>query len=371
MSNFKNRHYPIYIPVDVHVFDSYSPLANKTGNGIKDTLVITNHFIAVDNIFEDEAPFIGLPFDIKITLTIIMAISLFIGSCFKCIMYMYVVRTNKTNRGWMHRPINVLTVTSAIVHHVTHVVSGIWYILVLTMDAPLAEIFGSYVCHIMMLPAVYGLSYLSIGSLGTAIYRVMYIKYEYLVKDTIGEKTLLWLILLLCTTFTGAITTIYMIEDNGDKPGINMCTGLSVTQSQVMIEYEMSNGDQTIVTKYRERVAIFLCIAAQTIEFGIYVWFFYRRYKNDNGNITKYLKQKDIRERNSKNMITFLGQFYGFVVEYSFLISMIILHHLAGENAQHFRAFLTIAKIGLDFALLSSVEVFSSSGLRRFMRHGN
>jgi hypothetical protein len=162
-----------------------------------------------------------------------------------------------------------------------------------------------------------------------------------------------------------------MIEDNGDKPGINMCTGLSATQSQVMIEYEMSNGDQMSVTKYKERVAIFLCIAAQTMEFCIYVWFFYRRYKNDNGNITKFLKQEDIRKRNSKNMITFLGQFYGFVVEYSFLISLFILHHLAGEHAQHVRSLVGMAKVGLDFALLSAVEVLSSSGLRRFMRHRN
>jgi hypothetical protein len=200
MSVFKKGGYPIYIPVDFHFFHSLSPSTNKTVNGITDKLVITNHFIAIDNISEDEALLIGLSFYVKVILTIVMALSLFVGSCFKCIMYMYVVRTNKTDRGWMHRPINALIVTSAIVHHVTHVVTGIWYILVLMMDAPLAEIFGPYSCHIMMLPAVYGMSYLSVGSLGTAIYRVLYIKYEYLVKDIIGEKTLLCLILLICTT---------------------------------------------------------------------------------------------------------------------------------------------------------------------------
>ena len=370
MSASKKIICPIYIPIDLHDVNSLSLSANTSFNGKLDELAITNHFIAIDNISVDEAPLIGLPFGVKVILTIIMALSLFIGSYFKSIMYMYVFRTNKSNRGWMHRPINVLTVASAIVHHVTHVAAGIWYILMLMMDSPLAEIFGPFSCHLIFLTTSYGVIYLSIGSLGTAIYRLFYIKHEYLVKYMIGEKNLLCLILLLCTTCAGITTTLWMIEDNGNRPGINMCTGLSVTQTQIMNEYERANGNKMSATKHTASAAIFLCIAAQTIEFCIYVWFFHRRYKNDNGNITKYLKQEDIRSRNSKNMITFLGQFYGFIVEYSFFIALFIFHQFAGDDAQLFRALLGMAKLGLDFGLLSTVEVFTSPGLRGFMRHG-
>ena len=82
----------------------------------------------------------------------------------------------------------------------------------------------------------------------------------------------------------------------------------------------------------------------------------------------KYLLTHDtIQARNTKNIGTFLGQFYGFVMEYAFLILVFLLIHFADENTHHVKALANIAKLA-DFGLLSAVEVYSSPGLRAFMK---
>ena len=68
----------------------------------------------VNNLANDGVPLVSLSLDIKILIIIVLTLSLLMGSFFKCVMYGYVFISNKQNRGWMHRPINVLTITSAI-----------------------------------------------------------------------------------------------------------------------------------------------------------------------------------------------------------------------------------------------------------------
>ena len=369
MNDKIKQRFPISIPITL--YDEFRTTVSSSLNSTildpEELSVAQNDILTVQELLEDDAPLRSLPLYAKLTLSTIMAMSLLIGSCFKCIVYMFVFMTNRKNRDWIHRPINVLTVTSAFTHHVTHVVAGVWYILVLTMDTPLIEIFGCSACHVMVAVAVYGLAYLSIGSLGIAIYRVLYIKQEYLVKYVIGERIILLVLLALSIFLAGLVVVLYMTAHDGDVPGINMCTGFPVSQTLIIIQYRVSNGDETLSSKNGSEWAIAVLLAAQTIEFGIYIWFFRFRYHHDNGSIAEYLRQEDIRDRNQKNVVTFLGQFCSFVVEYSFLISMMVLHYLTGEQSQHFRALVGIIKF-CDFGLLSAVEVLTSPGLKSFMK---
>ena len=77
--------------------------------------------LIVKHWMKEEDSLINLPFEYQVGLATIMLISLLVGSYFKGIMYAYVFSTNKENRGWMHRPINVLTISSSIIQHVTHI----------------------------------------------------------------------------------------------------------------------------------------------------------------------------------------------------------------------------------------------------------
>ena len=323
--------------------------------------------LIVSQISQDEAPLISLPFTAKLTLTTVIMMSLLIGSYFKVIMYSYVFTTNRKNRGWMHRPINVITVTSAIIHHITHVSVGIWYVVILLSEKPLGNSIGVHYCQVMGVVGVYGLVYLSVGSLGISVYRILYITQEYWVKYVIGERLLLALVLSFGIICCGLLVFLFMLESSSHRTYMNMCTGFSVTQTQILMEYALSRGNQLLTTTYLQSTTIVICIAIQTIEFSIYIWVFYIRYKNDNGNIRNLLTQAVIRERNIKNVVTFLGQFYVFIMEYAFLISILVLTYFADEHTHHFKALVGMLKF-IDFGLLSAVEVVSSPALRSFMR---
>ena len=325
-------------------------------------------FINQESIVEDEAPLFDLPVGIKFPFATIMFISLSIGSYFKFILYRFIY-TNKKDS--LHRPINVLTLTSAIIHHVTHISSGTWHALVCLMNTPLGNYVGDDVCWIMMLIGVYGIVYLSVGSFGIAIYRTFYIRHEYLVKYVIGERTLLFIVLFLSIGGSGLICLLYSIEDNPHRTGFNMCTGLSVTKTELLMRYDTSLGNEKVTTTYLGKLTTLTCITFQLIEFVLYLWFFYHRYKYDNGSIAKLMKQEDVQQRNAKNAGTFLGQFYGFIVEYSFLVSILSIHiFYADKDYQHIRGLIVMAKF-MDFGLLSAIEVYSSPILKAFMNSKN
>ena len=350
---------PIFIPIFVR--------ENILSKNISTSLPKHHdNIIDVRQTSKQEA-FQALPFRIKFTLSVLMAISLLIGSYFKSIMYRYVFTANRTNRGWMHRPINILTITSAIIHHLTHVSIGTWYIVILTTEAPLGNETGIQYCQIMDVIGVYGIIYLSVGSLGTAVYRVLYINFEYFVKYVVGEQLLLGIIWSLSISTCAGLVYLFTLETSSHRTQMNMCTGLSVTDTQILIDYALSHGSPLIVTSTLQFIVTSVCISIQTIEFCIYVWFFWTRYRNDNGSITRLLTQDIIRDRNIKNVSTFIGQFYGFAMEYAFLGSLLFFVNFADEHTNQFKAITVMVKF-MDFGLLSSVEVLSSPGLRSFMR---
>ena len=323
--------------------------------------------LMITSISEDTIPLVSLQFYIKLIIVVIMTISLLIGSFFKCITYIYVFRANKQNRGWMHRPINVLIVTSTIIHHITSIWMGICIVVEMMTETSSSNAIGPYMCQVNQLIGLYGICYLTVGSLGIAVYRVLYIRHENVVKYVIGEKLLLFIILFLSLTVCWVLVTVYSLETNSHRIYLNMCRGISGTHAQVLIDYEVSRGYQILDTKYLQTIVLSIILTMQCTELAIYVWFFHHRYTNDNGSIKKVLTEDVIRARNIKNVGTFLGQFYGFVFEYAYILSFLFILYFAGEQKNNFKAVSNIAKI-INFGLLSAVEVLSSPVLRGYLK---
>ena len=67
-----------------------------------------------------------------------------------------------------------------------------------------------------------------------------------------------------------------------------------------------------------------------------------------------------------KNIGTFLGQAYAFLTEYAFVLSVLIIIFIAGDQTNDLKAITNIAKF-VDFGLLSAVEVFASPILRGYL----
>ena len=342
--------------------------ANKGSNIRTDEFPIEyEDMLILGNRSNEEIPLLSLPFHIKRLLAAVMIVSLVIGSYYKTIMYSYVRTTNRKNRDWMHRPINILIMTSAVIHHFTHLWVGIALGMILIIDISMADAVGDRFCQLTYIVGVYGLMYLSVGSFGISLYRVIYIKCEHWIKHVIGEKRLLGIILVLSLLFCGIMVCLEYFETHNERVFLNVCYGSSSSDIQIMIDYELSRGAQLLTTTFIRKVTIIVLISLQVIELGIYVWFFHTRYKNDNGKIKDLLTQENIKDRNIQNVTTFVGQFYGFIVEYVFLIICLIWTYLKNDGSDHWKAYFTIMKF-IDFGLLSAIEVYSSPILKKFMK---
>ena len=310
-----------------------------------------------------------LPFYAKLFLTFLMWISLIIGSFCKCVMYAYVLVANKKNRGWMHRPINVLTISSAICHHITHIWMVIWY-TVINLDLsglPLADAIGDYWCSIIEWISLYGIFSMTVSSLGIAIYRILYLTNKDLVKYVIGERLLLLIIWSASITVPGVLAFLSQLEDDGNRFHMNMCRGITVIQARIVLDYRLSLGEKLITSNTLQIHILAISIAFQVTELIIYIRFFVIRYNNDNGNIRKILTEDVIRSRNAKNITNFLAQFYGFLTEYAFLLGLLVIHFFGGDRKSEMKVHAATAKI-MDYGLLSAVEIFSSPSLRAFLR---
>ena len=333
----------------------------------KDSSVQFDDVFVVSHISNQEIPLVNLPFRIKRIITVALVVSLIVGTYYKNIMYRCVFTTNSKNRGWMHRPINILIVTSAVVHHATHFWVGMVYAIMLMMDISMADAVSDRFCQITYIVGLYGLMYLSVGSFGITLYRMMYIKREHWIKNIIGEKRLLGVILTLSLFLCGMMVHLYNFETVNERPFLNTCFRSSSSDIQTMIDYELSLGSQIITTAVLRKSTNIVLICIQLIELSIYIWFFHTRYKQDNGKIKHLLTQENIKDRNIQNVTTFVGQFYGFVVEYAFLFISLTCTYLGNDGSNHLQAYVTVIKFA-DFGLLSAVEVYSSPVLRRFMK---
>ena len=378
MSNGCNQRRPFFVLVSKHEdssnkFESHTFNINTTEN---DSMTINDLFI-VGHLSQDEVLPIHWSVSAKIILTATTALFMLIGSVFKCIMYRYVSLTNKQNRGWMLRPINVLTITSAITHHITHVWTWFWFLVLLwytgggtssNIVIPFANSMGSHWCQIIKVVNSYGICYLSTGRLGIAIYRILYVKLEKWVKYVIGETFLLWMVLLLSVLVGVILVCMYHLESSSTRLFENTCYGMTIVQTQILIDYRRSTGEQLLTTSYLRQTAICVAIAFNLIEFSIYILFFYIRYTNDNKKSIKQLLTHDvIRERNIRNITTFLGQFYVFITEFIFLLLILLIRLIDDGQLTIFHRSVVFAKF-MNFGLISVVEVISSPGVRGFMR---
>ena len=320
----------------------------------------------LDKLPMNDAPLMHLPNTTKHAIAFALFATIFIGSCFKFVLYKGIFTSSKQNPCWMHRPINILIFVSAFIHHFTHFIGCIHFILILTNTNPLETLMGPSYCLIMAIIGEFGIFYLAVGSFGISLYRIMYVRLERIVKYRIGETNLLRFILIFSLGVCTLITFLHMTEESSHRVAKNTCNGLSPEQTQIYIDYQMSNGEMMLTTTFYQKMALIMTMSFQIFEFLIYLYFFLWRYRHDNGNIAKLLDPRETRNRNTNNVVTFLGQFYGFLIEITFIGAIFLLTHVP-SSLSHFVKSIAIITHFLNFGVLSAVEVLTSPSLCPFM----
>ena len=147
-----------------------------------------------------------------------------------------------------------------------------------------------------------------------------------------------------------------------------MYTGLSPKQTELLIDYRIATGEKLLLTTFFQKISIMATLITQFSELSIYIYFSAWRYKQENGNIAKLLGPTITRRRNANNVITFSGQFYGFVVEAMVVGALMLLNHVERFNLSpsfsHFLMSIGFIIYFLNFGVLSAVEVLTSPALQ-------
>ena len=147
----------------------------------------------------------------------------------------------------------------------------------------------------------------------------------------------------------------------------NFCTGTSEAVRQSVFDYSLARGITDDGSDLISKVSLSIPALGVLAEFACYLIFFYHMYSNNQGMVTKkILPVVEVRKRHRKNAITFLGQFYCFLVECAITIGFFYTMQESSEPRD--RAYLLVGLL-VEFGILSVVEVITSNALKQNLPH--
>ena len=290
-------------------------------------------------------------------------ISILIGSYFRLIMYRYVYEMYKKKE---FLPINKLIIVVALVQHLNQVNSALTTTLIVLNEDSLDHVFGGlWYCYFSTILIQFSVCYSFFGSLGVSIYRILLIKHSNWLKDVIGEKVMLNIIL-----FGGIILTVFslILFNFHDFMKLRYETCMIVNKMlifRILDDYDQSRGNSSPLSNYINVALICtgVVLLATISEIIIYVTFFHHMYKHDNNDrLRRLIEPSVIRYRNRSNAISFFGQFCSFA--FNLITSILFVFAIQFGNPQNVLYVVTLTIWRLKFSAMAMIEVLTSNQLR-------
>ena len=291
--------------------------------------------------------------------------SVLVGTYYKYPIYRYMYDNSDevTNK-----PVDLLILFQAIVEHLACIVMVTFLSVGMVFDISFASYFGEMWCFLPWIAASFGVAYRTIGSLGIAILRLIHIK-----KAGQSDKVpgyVKWIVLLACIVVTILVCIGYGL---GNGPASrkqviwNLCTGSSEALRKSVYEYSLARGLVKGESDLISNLALSIPAFGVLAEFGCYIFFFYHLYSHDEGMVArKILPAVEVRKRHRKNAITFLGQFYCFLVELAITIGFF---YTMQETAKVGNRACLLVGLWVEFGILSVIEVMTSTTLKTNLPH--
>ena len=271
--------------------------------------------------------------------------------------------------------IDILILISSIVQHLANVGRIVFFTVLLSegfsseyWDWKL-ETRGLVFCGTFRIIMAFEYYYSGIGSLGIAIFRVMYVKFDTMVKVVIGESNLLKIILYGGIGLTAILVSSGFLNDYEQLQMKHCHTPPNFNILKILDEYEQGKGESSIYQYYiYPRIASGGIMLLVTIsELSIYIILFRFMYLHDNNErLRRLLEPHVIRQRNKTNAITFFGQFCSFLLEVSIWILFIFAMLIGGKYSVGLLAAVSILRT-ISFTCMTIIEVITSSSLRSRM----
>ena len=288
-------------------------------------------------------------------------LNFFLGTYFKIVIYRYIFNQYKTKELTC---INVITLILCIVQNLNTLLYQIDVTMLFLTESYYNQIVGMAYCIIYRLLPTFESFFTPTASLGIAIHRILLLKKPLFVRETIGQK-LLMVMLLLVSIFISATLTVFLNFIDSQQL-VNETCMLALTKEtlDILDEYQESLGSSRI---YASSIWVSFWVAAGMIciliaELIIYIIFFHHLYKHDNtSTLRRLLGSAAIKSRNKRNALTFFSNFCCFVFEVGFILSIIIFFKFS-TSENNISTVIPIIKMS-SFTLSGLISIMTSENL--------
>ena len=293
---------------------------------------------------------------------------------FRSIIYKYIYKQYKSKQL---NEIHILTLIICLVQHLELVGALFFNTLIIIFGNDFSNVIMSGYCTYLGIwfKTVHCMwAYSIVGSLGIAVYRIMLIRYDMLVKYAIGTKRLMGIILL--SEFVLALFLVRMMSTFNpfSNPLMPSCVfNLDMNIMDLLDTYRQSLGydanfDRSTLV---EQTAVTLVLALELIELVIYVVFFRHIYKHDNDEkIKKLLGVDEVKRRNIRNGLSFFSLFCSFFIKIVFFILLLVFVNFTTSESKYV---ILAVRFLRPFSLVTMaiIEVSTSSQLKAMMSRKN
>ena len=273
-------------------------------------------------------------------------------------------------KGIKDRPIDLLLLLQAVIQHIICLLMVCTYTIGLSFDITYSQHLGEAWCNVPWYGVSYGLAYRNVGGLGIATMRLLYIFCGNWMKEKFGTKRMLCVIStasLICS----ALMTIGFGIGNGPSSRKqltwNFCVGKSENFREIWHGYSVIRGNVIFQHELIPKLALLISIVCVAAELVCYLAIFGHLYLHNKKMMKKKIMETGVLERRQqKNAITFLGQFWTFVVECIFYFLVV---YSMNKKSHFIYRLLAIIGIWVEFGFYSIVEVMTSQNLRQYLPH--
>ena len=292
---------------------------------------------------------------------------------FRSIIYKYIYKQYKSKQL---NEIHILTLIICLVQHLELVGALFFNTLIIILGNDFSNVIMSGYCSYLGIwfKTVHCMwAYSIVGSLGIAVYRIMLIRYDMLVKYSIGTKRLMGIILL--SEFVLVLFLVGMCWNNPfSNPLMPSCVfHLDMNIMDLLDTYRQSLGydanlDRSTLVK---QTTVTLVLALELIELVIYVVFFRHIYKHDNDEkIKKLLGVDEVKRRNIRNGLSFFSLFCSFFTKIVFFILVLVFINFTTSESKYV---ILAVRFLRPFSLVTMaiIEVSTSSQLKAMMSRKN
>jgi hypothetical protein len=293
--------------------------------------------------------------------------SLTIGSYYKSALYWYMYDHLK---GIKDRPIDLLLLLQAVIQHIMCLLLVCTYTIGLSFDITYSHHFGEAWCNFPWYAGVYGVAYRNVGGLVIATMRLLYIFCGDWMKQKFGAKRMLC-VLSTASLVSSALISIGFGIGNGPlsrkQVTWNFCVGKSENFREILHGYSVIRGNVTFQHELVPKLIVLISIVCVAVELICYLVIFGHLYLHNSAMMKKKIMETEVLERRQqKNAITFLGQFWTFIVECIFYL---LLAYSMDKTSHFMYRLVAIIGILVEFGFISIVEVMTSQNLRRYLPH--